>query len=31
MQAGDKCLPRISLAGRGQLVKMLIILEPHMV
>ena len=29
MQNGDEALPSISLAGRGQLVIMLITLEPH--
>ena len=29
MQNGDEASPSISPAGRGQLVKMLITLEPH--
>ena len=29
MQNGDEALPNISPAGRGQLVKMFITLEPH--
>ena len=29
MQIGDEALPSICLAGRGQLVKMLITLKPH--
>ena len=29
MRNGDEASPSISLAGRGQLVKMLIFLEPH--